>query len=355
MELTNLRVGTTMKTEFSDSDGFGFDAHVMGYPPSSASSFSSDSSFGPFTPTSGRSTPPGSDGLDINTSFSSAGPFSFDLTPPSSAMSAYFHLDMKSITPEDPCALFQPRLLATPSRNHFSTSGLPYSNDFNSQTPSQPMDLCTFTDGLGPSPLPLTPMRPVQGGESWDPWPMWVEPESPLFDSRHQTPLQQPVSVKHERESPASCLADNASRRRFFNTVKDRATALHQVQQESPSRSRQRPSKKDPNIVVVDGLQVKTIRSEKHFCKWAGCTKRFQKKEHLVRHIDSAHKGVLFKCEWCDKLFNRTDNRRSHEELHGQQRKQSRVKYVPEAARRLAEEKLRSRVRKPSKSKVSKH
>jgi len=274
-----------MQSDFGDAEGFSFDSHVMGYPPSSTSSFSSDASFGPYTPTSGRSTPPGCDGMNIDTSFtSSVDPFSFDLTPPSSAMSAYFQIDMK---PEDSCGFFQPRLLATPSRSQLGLSSLPYGSEANPHTPSQSLDFCTFATALDPSPLPLTPMRSAQVGESWETWAMWAQPESPISFEKQQSPFQHPTAVKHERKTPLSFVPDDFSRRRLFDTAKERTTALQHIQQESPMRERVRPTKKEPKIVMMDGLPVEKISDDKFFCNWVGCTKRFQKKEHLVRHISS--------------------------------------------------------------------
>lgn len=257
----------------------------MEYPPSSASSFSSDSSFGPFTPTSGRSTPPGSDGLEINTSFtSSVDPYSFDLTPPSSAMSTYFHIGLKT-APEDACGFYQPPLLATPSRARLlESSDVAFRPDFNPHTPSQLMDFCAFTDGLGPSPLPLTPMRPVQGVERWDTWSMWVEPDTPLFDDRQHTPLQQ-SAIKREREPSLSCAQSGFNRRRLFDTAKGRATALQQIHQDSPLRVRRKPTRKEEDIFIVRGVEVTTISKERNYCNWPGCDKGFKKKEHLVRHV----------------------------------------------------------------------
>jgi hypothetical protein len=54
--------------------------------------------------------------------------------------------------------------------------------------------------------------------------------------------------------------------------------------------------------------------------------------------VASAHRGVNYQCEFCDRKFNRTDNRRSHLRLHANPLKKGRVKYVPEAAKLLEEE-----------------
>ncbi|KAK4451802.1 hypothetical protein QBC34DRAFT_43550 [Podospora aff. communis PSN243] len=342
MELAHLRVGT-LNTDFSDSEGFGLDSHVMGYPPSSANSFSSDSSFGPYTPTSGRSTPPGSDGMHFDMSFtSSVDPFSFDLTPPSSAMSAYFQIDLKT---EDPCGFYQPRLPAIPTRNQLEMAQLPFRTNSNCQTPSQPLGFYPLSNGIESSILPLTPLRTVQGAESCTTWSMWQESsESPKFDKWSYTTLQQPSTAKRKRVgTPVEFRPDSldyglGSRRRHFDTAKERAAALHHAQQESPLRERTRPVKKEPNMVMIDGMQVEKISSDRQVCDWPDCAKKFRKKEHLVRHKDCAHRGVYYQCEFCDRKFNRTDNRRSHLKLHANPQKKGRVKYVPEAAKLLEEE-----------------
>ncbi|KAK0626948.1 hypothetical protein B0T14DRAFT_562814 [Immersiella caudata] len=346
-----------MNTDFGESEGLGFDSHVVRYPPSSASSFSSDSSFGPYTPTSGRSTPPGPDGMNLDMCFtSSVDSFSFDLKPPSSVMSAYFQIDGKT---EDPCGFYQPRHLATPTRNQLEMASLSFRNDVDCRTPSQPLDFGPLSNGMASSSLPLTPLRGVQGTERWEAWSMWPESsDSPTFDRWPYTTLQQPSPAKPKREDTPGELIPNSippfnlsGRRRLFDTAQERAAALQNAQQDFPLRERTRTARRGANTVIVNGMPVKTISCEKQMCTWPSCKKKFQKREHLVRHQDCAHRGVEFKCEFCNRKFNRTDNRRSHYSLHANPDKKGRVKYHPGAAKLLEEEARRNKSRKSAKPK----
>ncbi|KAK5660656.1 hypothetical protein OQA88_12020 [Cercophora sp. LCS_1] len=323
MELTRLAT-SNLKLEFEAGDNFSFDS--LDYPPSSAHSFSSaSSSFGPWTPTSGRSTPPGSDPLDYTTSFS-ADPYpSLDFTPPSSAMSSYFPMEIKG---ESPCELFQPRLPVTPSRAQADFYSFSFGSCNSQTTPSQ-MQFYPFCGELAPSPLPATTLPSTQLDQNWDTSSTWIhaDDEKPIFED-----WLQPASLN----------------RRLFQTTQETTTALHQsMAQQSPLTRKGRPSrtsKRSADMVTDSGIPITTAPSGRFFCNFDGCNRGYQRKEHLKRHIESIHNKKEFSCEFCNHPFNRNDNRKPHYELHTKRdRKNGRVKYHPGALKRLMEESRKGR------------
>ncbi|KAK1832768.1 hypothetical protein QBC39DRAFT_67520 [Podospora conica] len=344
-----------MKTE-SDDGGFdmmdhgAFDPINLGYPPSSAHSFSSSdsSSFGPFTPTSGRSTPPNYDSsLQFATSFGSTGDsFAYDLTPPSSAVSSYFQAGVKY---EDPCTLYQPTLPVTPSRSQQEFGNHLLSN-FGQQTPPQATSYYPFGLELAPSPLPATPVHGSQFSQSWDPWSStWAQADSPI------------TFGKKEEDSPHSSFATptHHGRRLFDDPAKEKTTALRKAQLRGSLtstgagiRKRTKPAMPSRTKALAHGLDVPIVKGNEFKCDWVGCDKAYQKKEHMVRHRNGAHLGVKVSCEFCGRLFDRTDNLGSHLFLHTQQRASGKVAFVPEAAAKMAAQPPRTRARKSTGTKA---
>lgn len=68
-------------------------------------------------------------------------------------------------------------------------------------------------------------------------------------------------------------------------------------------------------------------------CPREGCGRKFQRQEHLTRHM-KIHMGLsAHPCLFCTKMFGRTDNLKSHIRLHSfPNKKFSRTSYHPEAA-----------------------
>lgn len=58
----------------------------------------------------------------------------------------------------------------------------------------------------------------------------------------------------------------------------------------------------------------KSDKPKDHICPWDGCGKGFGQKSHLTRHIKTAHKGEMVKCEdqACDKVFSTNQNMQTH-------------------------------------------
>ncbi|KAK3344347.1 hypothetical protein B0T25DRAFT_573295 [Lasiosphaeria hispida] len=336
LPLKLITMGTT-GLEFDDGQGFGFDSQALGFPPSSAHSFSSASSSGPYTPTSGRSTPRNADSVDFSSSFaSSVDPFSFDLTPPSSAsISTFFPVEWKT---GDACDFFQTGLPITPSRSHMELSGLPYNNYDNQYTPAQPFDLYPFANGLGPSPLPPTPVQVVQVKQEWDQWSNW--------DHVQESPISFEELGGFEKHGMTD-LVGAVGRRLFTDTVKEKTTALQRVQNDSSLRARKRAR---PEKLM--NVPFKKEGKNENFCHYPGCDRKYKKKEHLKRHVDSAHKEAKHECSFCGRIFNRTDNRKQHLLLHSVDRKSGRVRFEEGAAEKLEAEMKQTKPRRGTKAKA---
>jgi hypothetical protein len=283
-----------MRLEIPDFDIMGqsdFESLSLAYPPSSSHSFSSaSSSFGVFTPTSGRSTSPNSNSESLNfaTSFGSAvDTFSYDLTPPSSAISPYFEADVRY---EDPCVLYQSRPPVTPSRSQPEFTNHLLSN-YSQQTPAQVTSFFSFGAELAPSPIPPTPLHESQFGQSWDTWSTaWPLTDSPIdfVKKEEDSPID---FVKKEEDSPYPSFSAPAhhGRRLFDDPAKKKTTALRKAQlRGSPAstggiRKRTKPST-PPTKALANGLEVPVAECNKVKCDWDGCDLVFKKKEHMVRH-----------------------------------------------------------------------
>lgn len=261
-------------------DESNFESLRMAYSSSSSNGFSSAaSSFGVFTPTSGRSISPNSnpESLEFGNSFrSSTDSFPFGLTPPSSAVSPYFQADFKF---EDTCGLYPSPAPVTPSRSHGFTDNLPC--NYGQQAPSQVSNFFLFGAELAPSPMPLTPLQGPQFGQSWDntcaqPWP---QTDSPID-----------FGLKVEDEPyPSFPESVHPARRLFDDSAKKRTTALRKAQllgsRTTTGGVRKRTKPSTPTTkALANGLEVPVAECNKVKCDWDGCDLVFKRKEHMVRH-----------------------------------------------------------------------
>ena len=299
--------------EYSDGENYNFNSQAMGSQSGCSNNGSSysTSTYGPYTPTSARSTPPRSNSLDFGSSFaSSVDSYPFDITPPSSAVSAYFPLDMAT---GDGSEYFETGITATPSRNAVGYNGLASNCGGQMSLTPQTMDFYSFaSDTCTPTMVP-TSMQVIQSGaQPWDSWSMWGQTSNSPVDFHHrQTPMATRTfrsmdTVKQEDlTSPSNCSSTSglrsevsmsptcysalAARRRV--SVEDASTALQRVQGDaSPSlrpklRAELRRTESYSSMVTDDGIQVKTIPSSKSKCDYPGCTARpFKRVEHMKRH-----------------------------------------------------------------------
>jgi hypothetical protein len=290
--------------EFGD-DEFSFNRFPGDHPGSicgttyaSSSSSPSSSSFGPQTPTSGRSTTPFSTSFDFASSFtSSADTASFDFSPPSSAPSAYFPMTPEAGNVSGPV---YPIFPFTPSRGPLDFSGHPLGGCGSQLAPSQTMDMdCSFfVSHLGANPLPSTPSGLAQFGQLSDTAPHWPYPDSPIsFDQ--QSPMRlngtaQSIKQEHEDDMEAQFTPSNAvMRRALIEEARHRTTMLHQqVQRCSPSPVRARIKREKKPLPMIRGdsrLPLgKVERTGAFKCPMEGCQQRpYRRSEHLKRHVQT--------------------------------------------------------------------
>ncbi|KAK3371594.1 hypothetical protein B0T24DRAFT_326901 [Lasiosphaeria ovina] len=333
---------------FDDGDGFNFgNSQTVTYLPSRNKSSSYASSLGPYTPTSGRSTPPGPGSMDFAHSFGDS--YSFEPTPPSSAVSTYFPMGLKT---EDASNFFTPSLPVTPSRNQLDFSGLPY-HDFACQLPSsQAPSLYSFPNDIGPSPFVPTPTQTGQVGETWEEsWTAWAQSDSPITfkpqpspeDSAHQSMA---AAIQNQEEGMTPPFTSGVARRRLFiGDARQKSTALQRVQ---GVRTRPKPAKVIDSFVSEEGFAVQKIPSGRFRCDHPQCSsKQYKRMEHLKRHMKSKHGKEEYRCEFCLKTFNRNDNRRQHQHLHTlKDRRAPRVKWADGAEQALEEELKQIRTRR---------
>lgn len=151
--------------------------------------------------------------------------------------------------------------------------------------------------------------------------------------SRPQTPVNTPV------HQTVSSLFESASKNPFLK-VDDHENALRRQSSRSrrqerrdisiPLRERGRPllqrSSTDPHArvkVFQQDRSQSSLRGRKgvydetreHACE--ECGKRFDRLEHVHRHVRSVHtKERPFECSICHKLFSRSDNCSQHLKIH---------------------------------------
>ncbi|KAL3424199.1 hypothetical protein PVAG01_03480 [Phlyctema vagabunda] len=128
--------------------------------------------------------------------------------------------------------------------------------------------------------------------------------------------------------TPSKC--STPSQRNFPGL--ETSLSLQRVQSE-PAVERKTANKKYP---LPDNLSVQ--KQAKRCCPWPGCQGRFQRQEHLKRHMKTHRNEIKLPCQFCGKVFGRADNLKSHIRLHMHpKKKSSRTDFFP-GARRVYEE-----------------
>ncbi|KAK4215019.1 hypothetical protein QBC37DRAFT_139557 [Rhypophila decipiens] len=310
----------------------------------SASSTISSSDYSPFTPTSGRSTPPRCNSMDFSNSFDSYSSMSsYDFTPPSSAVSTSLSLDSSFGGDEYELSLYNFPATPTRTRANPDFGGMSFGCGSGLQTtPSHAMPHGhTFPEDMFASSF----SQAFGCDNNLETSAMWVQPDSPV--NFMPTP----------QKAPLRPLSDDGNLKRM-------SLALQREQSRSPRKGPVPRSKAKKVTVKRYGYHNGTTSIEcvvipkaaRYFCEWPGCERNYQRKEHMKRHMDSIHLNIKTEeCQWCDHGSNRGDNFKTHLEKHLRaESKSPRVKVVTDPVERakidqvLAE--ISSRPRKAVKS-----
>lgn len=268
------------------------------FSPSTGTSFSSVSSessaYEPFTPTSRRSTP--NELLDFNDGpFYTAAPEqrSLALTPPSPMANFMFESikqepDQMSFTTENVLPSTPMRRIERPfdfEQMLEATTQMP-----STVTPSHSFGMGTMSpEGLSMAPAPymMTPTRSLSASNDFAEPSAWSIPqESPVAffhpvgpSTQLERHSQSPLNNLH---NPYSLQSNGTSPSNRFRI--QRKMALHDAQRQSCQlqrvqirTSRTRTGRREPGSVEVAGKAHAR-------CDYEGCTKAYQRNEHLKRH-----------------------------------------------------------------------
>jgi zinc finger protein BrlA len=131
------------------------------------------------------------------------------------------------------------------------------------------------------------------------------------------------------------------------------SAALHHVQEQThPSKrpqaerpTRRRIKQEARRSLLSSNITIQQLADNP--CPWEGCNQKFQRREHLKRHLNDIHlKANCFPCIFCSHPFGRSDNLKTHLILHGDpDGDHKRTSYHPEA-RKVVEEMNRKSSRK---------
>ncbi|KAL1840293.1 hypothetical protein VTJ49DRAFT_582 [Mycothermus thermophilus] len=316
------------------------------------------------TPVSGRVTPGFQTGIDFNSSFSSSttDSFTFGQLTPSSTRSFQF-----PVSPSTPVSDGMVEIGGCSALPSTPTRGLPEfhelplfdNGDFLDAVQTTNREYAVAND-FAMHALLSAPSAPTPFGLSSTNMTHWTYPESPIrFDMQSPArsvhmgqrfkresgnddtvPATPSTPSSHDEPftpSPPSTPVSLANKRlRMVNQVRHRTTALqHQVQQGAPSCLGRR-TRKEYSQMLDPEEDIKVEKAGNNPCEVEGCGKVFRRKEHLKRHIKTAHTNIRWICEFCSHRFNRFDNYKNHIGLHNRKParpgdKEPRVKYYPEA------------------------
>ncbi|KAG5654816.1 hypothetical protein KAF25_007628 [Fusarium avenaceum] len=321
--------------QFNMDSCFGFPTQDTQYPLTSTS-FSSDFSYNPFTPTSHLSTPHGLSAIGFGHPYNNVSQ-SAEVAPPLTMGDFMFDtvIDMKLKQTS-----FDYKEM---NMGHCSSTGslTPLNSDLYDISPEAVISTTSFMK---------TPSRLPSGSEADDIYLPWSQnSDSPIsFFQKEQFPSNyEKLDIDHQSVFPYH-VRDSTSPKQMraqqmkLNETQRKTTELQYAQ---IWRARKRVPKPDP-------VPVEPVRGS---CDYPGCGKAFRRKEHLKRHKQVSHgEGPnRFSCEFCGKdQFNRRDNLDFHRKLHARPNSSQRgVKFVADAVLVIEKEKLTQRRRAPPKAK----
>jgi hypothetical protein len=289
---------------FNMDDSFSLSSRSMGCLATSTNFSAASSTYDPFTPHSGRSTPQKSFDSSFDSSFSScASSISFDLTPPPTAMSGYFAVAVEAEC--NPMYTFN-RRLKTPPVPLTQKPPVPMGStevDYHamlevtlpqscmvSATPARSLNDCSLGEHRNPPFISQTPGASFSGSAAEGYSGIWpCSSDSPLsFFVKQESQSSSRIRPLRGSVSPNSyslATAPLTSRKRFFvNDAQKKTTALHTAQRNLTATRAKREklkSKHAPN----SGSHIEKIPLAKFKCEYEGCKSAYRRAEHLKRHI----------------------------------------------------------------------
>ncbi|TAQ84105.1 hypothetical protein B7494_g7565 [Chlorociboria aeruginascens] len=212
------------------------------------------------------------------------------------------------------------------------------------EPPALDMDPYSPTPGLEPSPLPIDYVVPSQTTflNSFD----MLSPMKPMRPLVYNSP-----------ESDCATDGSTVNSVGFLDQYYPRPTTFEpmiaEVQQrpaEANTKHTRRRTKRQ--VMVPQNIQqnipqnIPVQRRALKSCTWEGCTSKFQRAEHLKRHEKTHSGSESYECPFCQKIFGRSDNLKSHIKIHMKlPTKSTRTRYFSDAARVVE-----SMTRKPRKN-----
>lgn len=292
----------------------------FGSSPEGSFSSSTSSLYDPFTPNSRTSTP--QQLINFDPAFHGEN-MMFDLTPPPSATSNCFPMEFKPTVA--PNIVDQNGMPSTPMRcnNIFDTS-IPHGNlDF---TPTQDMELYSFSESLGSSPfLVSSPSQPFNGS-NYDLASIWAPhtdgspitfsspgihlatpPESSPFPNHHghdrrrvamdgpqmrsamlqQHTMDQMVEEQHALGQVAEEDVEQARAQSVYGRhIPHTPTKTRTSKPRSATRKSGAGTPANYRVSKNTGLDISRVNKGKYKCDVPNCPKRYTRAEHLKRHKD---------------------------------------------------------------------
>lgn len=276
-------------------DNFSMCSQAMSCPSTSASFSSASSAYGPFTPTSRRSTP-NELTLDFDgTSFGGSHPV--ELTPPSGNMAKYMfgavkgepeHMGFSESMPTTPMKKMGGM---TPDYDNMLDMNMATHNSMGSITPSNSFPMYTISPqtALGPASFMMTPTHSLSGSEMADSASSWsCANDSPISffpqQSLHQHELEALEMERHSQSPmggryhlhgpPPSPNRMRAHRKMMVHDIQRKTAELQRAQ----IRASRKISGKH------ESASVDVVRRAMCKCDYPGCHKAFRRNEHLKRH-----------------------------------------------------------------------
>jgi hypothetical protein len=193
---------------------------------------------------------------------------------------------------------------ATPPRCQLSFSNEPFDGRGAQLTPSQSVDFSMCMIGLSIQPLMSTPEGPARTTSDGLPrtdqtssmWSTFTQPDSPTScpEQRPAPMLLEPfqpiqTTSREDQTTPLTPMSPPRVPSGSMEGPRSKTTALQEAQERSQPNNprvrtrRERPPRRD--LPPSGSSEIVTATASKHKCPWAGCNRRYRRKEHMKRHI----------------------------------------------------------------------